>query len=441
MDTANDVIIPIPPSANPRVVIIGGGFAGLKLAKKLVRQKFQVVLIDKHNYHTFQPLLYQVATAGLEPDSIAGPLRMSMAGNKDFYFRMAKVENILPEQNLIQTAIGKLSYDYLVIASGSTTNFFGNESIANNAFPLKAIPDALNLRSHILQNFEQAVITDDTEDLERRMNFVIVGGGPTGVEVAGALGELKRHVLPKDYPELDFKQMKIYLVEGNKRLLPGMSPESGENAKTSLKKFSVRVILEKFVDSFDGHKVALNDGRQIETNTVVWAAGVKGCLLDGISESSVVGGRLKVNHFNQVAGYDKIFAIGDIAIMETPDYPNGHPMVAPAAIQQGTHLAMNLRNLQIGKELKPFVYTDKGSMATIGRNRAVVDFPGKLRLKGLIAWFVWMFIHLIQIIGFRSKLVVFSNWVWNYLTYDRGTRLIIRPFVPRWEKDKKSQNV
>ncbi|TRX53649.1 NAD(P)/FAD-dependent oxidoreductase [Fulvivirga sp. M361] len=424
-------MIPIPESKHPRIIIIGGGFAGVKLVKKLKNLPVQIVLFDRNNYHTFQPLLYQVATAGLEPDSIADPLRKQLEPVKNFFFRMAEVYSVDGASNMIHTEIGVLDYDYLVIATGSRTNFFGNESIMQHAFALKQIPQALDLRSHILQNFEAATITEDPLEKKSRMNIVIVGGGPTGVEVAGALGELKRSILPKDYPELDFSKMSIILLEGSSSLLGGMSDFASEKALKYLKKFHVDVYLDTLVKSYDGHSALLSNGEEINTHTVVWAAGVKGNYPDGLKESSLERDRIVVDHYNRVAEYDNIFAIGDIAMMKSEGYENGHPMLAPVAIQQGNHMAMNLKRLLKGEELKPFKYFDKGSMATVGRNKAVVDLPGKSSLGGFPAWVIWMFVHLISIIGFRNKLIVFLNWVWNYFTYDKGTRLIIRKFIPK----------
>lgn len=424
-------MVPVPKSDKPRVIIIGGGFAGIKLAKNLRNLPLQVVLFDRNNYHTFQPLLYQVATAGLEPDSIADPLRKQLESAKNFYFRMGEVYSIIPEDKIIKTEIGDLNYDYLVIATGSKTNYFGNRSIMDHAFPLKQIPQALDLRSHILQNFEAATITTDEEEIRSRMNIAIVGGGPTGVEVAGALGELKKSVLPNDYPELDFRDMKITLIEGTGRLLNGMSDSASERALRYLKKFDVEVVLNTLVESYDGLKATLNNKTVFDTHTLIWAAGVEGNHPFGLPAEAMVRGRIAVDEYNCVKGLENVYAIGDIAQMESEEYPNGHPMLAPVAIQQGANLAINIKRMLRDKALKPFEYKDKGSMATIGRNKAVVDLPGNVRLGGLIAWAIWMFVHLISIIGFRNKLIVFSNWVWNYFTYDKGTRLIIRRFVPK----------
>lgn len=427
--------IPVPASGNPRLIIVGGGFAGIKLIKRLSKAPLQKVLFDRNNYHTFQPLLYQVATAGLEPDSIADPLRKQLEPVDDFYFRMGEVYSIDSKKQRIQTEIGEISYDYLVIATGSKTNFFGNESIRINAFPLKQILHALDLRSHILQNFEAATITKDPDKLQSMMNVVIVGGGPTGVEVAGAFGELKKNILPADYPELDFDKMNIILLEGMSELLSDMSDYASRKALDYLKKFDVQVALNTLVVSYDGVVAKLNNGEEIKTNTLVWAAGVKGNFPEGFKEEATEKGRLRVDGFNKVVGYDNIFAIGDIALMKSQDNERGHPMLAPVAIQQGEQLADNIKRMLKGKPLKPFRYKDQGSMATIGRNKAVADL-GKLRFGGFIAWMIWMFVHLVSIIGFRNKLIVFSNWVWNYITYDKGTRLIIRKVEPKKQTER-----
>lgn len=418
-------------SDKPRVVIVGGGFGGIQLAKSLKNKDFQVVMLDRHNYHTFQPLLYQVATAGLEPDSIAGPLRQIFEKQKNFFFRMAKVTELSPSTKEVVTPAGKIRYDYLVIATGSTTNYFGNDAVEEKSFPLKKIPQALNLRSHILQNFEKLTLTQDPTETERLMNIVIVGGGPTGVELAGALGELKKHVLPHDYPELDFRKMKIFLVEGIGKLLGSMSERSSEKTLDFLKKFDVEVLLNKIVKKYDGERVLLSDGTELLSDTLIWAAGVKGETVPGLNADAYVGGsRIAVDEYNRVRGYPDIFAIGDIALCETKEYPKGHPMLAPVAMQQGKLLAKNLIKIHQNKPLKSFKYNNQGAMATIGRNKAVVELPF-ISFRGIFAWFVWMFVHLMSIVGFRNKLIVLSNWVWNYFTYDRGTRLIIRPYQPK----------
>ena len=428
MGNLSHLHLDIPKSDKRRIIVIGGGFAGIQFIKSLKNAPFQIVLVDRHNYHTFQPLLYQVATAGLEPDSIAGALRHLFEKHNDFYFRMARVTGIDPEKKVIKTLVGELEYDLLVIANGSKTNYFGDQKMYERTFPMKQIPQALDLRSHLLQNFEQTVMSPDKEEQDRLTNFVIVGGGPTGVEVAGALGELKKHVLPKDYPDIDFDIMKLHLVDAGPRLLSGMSEKSGERALEYLKDFDVDVRLNTRLEDYDGKDVKLTDESIIPARTVVWAAGVTGNVIDGLNQDSIERGRILVNEFNMVQGHKDIYALGDIALLKEEKYPNGYPMVAPVAIQQATLLAKNLRKQLKGQATLPFRYKDKGSMATIGRNKAVVDMP-KFHFGGLFAWMVWMFVHLMSIVGFRNRLVILSNWIWNYLTYDKGTRLIIRTFL------------
>jgi len=415
----------IPDSNRKRVVIIGGGFGGIILAKKLSSSPYQVVLLDKHNYHTFQPLLYQVATAGLEPDSIAYPLRKIFAGQKEFYFRMAEVSGVNSAENCVETNIGKLNYDYLVIATGSKTNYFGNNVIEAHSMPMKTVPEALNLRSLILQNFEKALLTDDLKERARLMNYVIVGGGPTGVELAGALAELKNHVLPNDYPDLDIRRMSIHLVEAGPNLLGAMSDTSRAKSEAYLEKMGVHTWTDTLVESYDGQFVKTNK-KDLQTSTLIWAAGVAGSGISGL-ESHYQRGRYQVDAYNRIGDLTNVFAIGDVAGMITDDYPKGHPMVAPVAIQQGELLAKNLKRIQQNKALQAFVYKDKGSMATIGRNRAVVDI-NKLHFGGTFGWLVWMFVHLMSLVGFRNKVVTLMNWLWSYVKYDKGVRLIIRPF-------------
>ena len=412
-----------------KIVIVGGGFGGIEIAKKLRKKNVDVVILDKHNYHTFQPLLYQVATGGLEADSIAFPIRKIFKGQKNLTFRVTQVEKVVPEENKLITSIGEISYDHLVIATGSTSNFFGQDEIQQNAMPMKSIPEALNLRSLILQNLEQSLITTDATSKAELLNFVVVGGGPTGVETAGALAELKKHVLRNDYSEIDINNVNIYLIEGSPELLGPMSPQAQKKSQEFLEEMGVQVYTSARVKSYDGKTISLLDGRNISAATVIWSAGVKGVVLDGLNpECTVRGNRLKVDKINKVECYQNIYAIGDVAAMITDETPNGHPGVAPAAIQQGTLLAKNLINIIDGKPTEDFKYFDKGSMATVGRNRAVVDI-GKIRFQGIFAWFTWMFVHLMTLVGFRNKIVVFVNWVWSYFSYDRGTRLIIRPFL------------
>ena len=419
----------IPQSSFPRVVIIGGGFAGINFARKIANKNVQVVLIDKRNYHTFQPLLYQVSSAGLEPDSIAYPLRKILKNHKNTFFRLAEVESINSEKNEITTSIGHISYDYLVIATGTKTNYFGNKSIETHGMPMKKVPQALNIRSLILQNFEQAAITHDKEVRKALLNFVIVGGGPTGVELAGAIAELKNHILPRDYRDLIPADMQIYLLEGSSRVLPTMSEHASKKASQFLSKLGVLVHCNTFVKNYDGKKVLTNSNLELQSETLIWAAGVTGNPVMGLQADVLIdrANRYKVNEYNQIEGYNNIFALGDISLMQTDAYPNGHPQVAQPAIQQGELLGKNLIKLIEGKPLKKFKYKDKGSMATVGRNKAVVDLK-HFRFAGFFAWFVWMFVHLMALVGFRNRMIVFFNWGYNYINFDKAARLIIRPF-------------
>ncbi|MFC6998326.1 NAD(P)/FAD-dependent oxidoreductase [Rufibacter roseus] len=420
----------IPDTTKPRVVIIGGGFGGANLVKNLPGKEFQIVMFDRNNYHGFWPLLYQVATAGLEPDAIAEPLRkMFDEDYEDFHFRQVKVTGINPAEKTVTTLVGDLRYDFLVIATGTKSNYFGNEQIKKYSFPLKQVPDALNLRSQLLQSFEQANMIKDPEVRQSLLNIVIVGGGPTGVELAGALAEMRRHVLPGDYPGMDFSKMNIYLVEGMDRVLPPMSPESSEKTRRYLEEVGIIVKLNTLVESYDGKVVTFKGGEQIYSQTLIWAAGVSGATVSGLPPEASERGRYLVNTFNQVNGFPDIFAIGDIALMRTEKWPKGHPGVAQPAIQQGKHLAKNLVNIVRRQPLKPFEYFDKGSLAIIGRNRAVADLPKNMHLSGFIAWMAWLFVHIYYLIGFRNKLVVLANWIYKFFTYENSTRLIIRPFV------------
>ncbi|MBC7571948.1 MAG: NAD(P)/FAD-dependent oxidoreductase [Spirosoma sp.] len=425
----NKLSLNVPDTRKPRVVIIGGGFAGMNLAKSLRHSDVQVVLFDKQNYNGFWPLLYQVATAGLEPDAIAEPFRKMFDGQKDFHYRMVRVDTVDPAASTVHTLIGELHYDYLVVATGSKSNFFGNENIEKFSLPLKTIPEALDIRSQLLQCFEQASITTDPDMRQSLLNFVIAGAGPTGVEMAGSLAEMREHVLPNDYPGLDFSQMNIYLVEGVGKVLPPFSDKGGEIAKRDLEKKGVIIKLNTLVDNYDGDTVTFKGGEQIKTQTLIWAAGVTGAIPDGIPKEMTERGRILVDSTSQIIGLPGVYAIGDIAFMKTDKYPKGHPGVAQPAIQQGDHLAKNIHRMLKNEPTKPFEYFDKGSLAIIGRGQAVADLPGDIHIGGFFAWMAWIFVHITYLVGFRSKLVVFSNWIYRLFTYQRGTRIIIRPFI------------
>lgn len=418
----------LPQNKKPRVVIVGGGFGGIALAKKLKHKPYQVVLLDKRNYHTFQPLLYQVSTSGLEPDSIAYPLRKIIKKAENVHYRMAEVAHINPKKKCVTTDIGEVVYDFLVLATGTKTNFFGNESIEDHAVWMKTVPQALNIRSLILENLERANREADPKLRKKYLTFAVAGAGPTGVELCGAIAELKNHVLGKDYPEMDLNQMSIHLFEGMDRVLPPMSPQASKKALHFLEELGVTIHLETFVESYDGDTVTLKGGEKLETEAFIWSAGVTGAQIDGLKDAlHEKTNRYVVNEYSRVQGHENIFAIGDIALMETDEYPKGHPQVAQPAIQQGKHLAKNLMRLHKGKSMEPFEYVDKGTMATVGRNRAVVDM-GKLHFGGFFAWFIWMFIHLWFLVGFRNRVVTFFNWTYNYINFDKAARLIIRPF-------------
>ncbi|HEX8378286.1 MAG TPA: NAD(P)/FAD-dependent oxidoreductase [Pedobacter sp.] len=419
----------IPDIGIPRIVIAGGGFAGIKLARSLAKADVQVILVDKNNYHTFQPLLYQVATSGLNGASIAYPFRKFFEKQNNFYFRLSEVESVDPEGKIITTSIGVIDYDYLVIATGAETNFFGNQLMQKNAIALKSISDAVMLRNTILCNLENALQAGDEEQLNLLMDFVIVGGGPTGVELAGALSELRKHVFPKDYKELNIKQMDINLIQSGDQLLKGMSAEASEKSFKFLESYGVKVWLNRRVKSYDGKTVLLDSGEELKAQTLIWTAGVVGSPIKGLKEGCVLkGNRIEVNEFNQVKGYDNVFAIGDVASMITEEYPEGHPMVAQPAIQQGELLSKNLIRQIKGEPKTAFSYKDQGSMATIGRNHAVADlkiFKKEFKTQGFLAWLIWMFIHLISIISFKNRLIVLLNWTSGYFSYDKGVRLIL----------------
>ncbi|HXC06855.1 MAG TPA: NAD(P)/FAD-dependent oxidoreductase [Bacteroidia bacterium] len=417
----------IPDTSYKRIVIIGAGFGGLKLCRELADTDYQLVLIDKCNYHQFQPLFYQVATAGLEPSAISFPLRKAFQGKKNIHIRLGEVTAVNTKEHYITTSIGDIKYDFLVLAIGTDTNFFGNQRIMAQAMPMKSVSEALSIRNRILENYEQALCTTDKDEQQALMNIVVVGGGPTGVEVSGTLAEMKKHILPKDYPELNFDFMQVSLVEASPKLLSAMSAEASEKAKNYLEKLNVNVLVNKGVKDYDGNVVTLSDGSVLKSKTLIWAAGVIGNKLEGIAPDVLLpNNRIKVDPYNKVQGSDSIFAIGDIACMTNELYPKGHPQMAQPAIQQASLLAKNFKRMFYNQPLLPFHYKDKGSLATIGRNKAVADLPF-IKFQGFIAWLVWMFVHLMSIVGIKNRLLIFINWAWNYVTYDQSLRLIIRP--------------
>lgn len=410
-----------------RVVIIGAGFAGLALARRLDERYFQVILIDRNNYHQFQPLLYQVATAGLEPSSISFPLRKIFHAKTNVFIRVAELQKVIPLKNEVETSIGKIPFDYLVLAYGAETNFFENENVRHYGYSMKSVSDALLIRNTLLQNYEQALVTDDEQNRKALLNIVIVGGGPTGVELAGAIAEMKNKLLPKDYPELNFSSMKIHLLEASTTILNGLTSTSAHKAKKYLCRMGVEVVTGVAVHDYDGLTVFLNSGKQLRSRCVIWAAGVRGIMIPGIPEKAIMyNKRLSVDNYNKVSELSNIYALGDIAFMRSVSWPKGHPQVAPVAIQQARLLAANLKKLELGKSLKPFSYADKGGMATVGRNLAVVEL-GKLKFKGFIAWAIWMIVHLLSVVGVKNRLFILINWIWQYITYDQSLRLIIRP--------------
>jgi NADH dehydrogenase len=414
-----------------KVVIIGGGFGGLKLARRLANKKdFYVTLIDRFNFHQFQPLFYQVATAGLDASHISFPLRKVLHKEKNIHFRMAEVKSIDLARNKVIADADTFVYDILVIATGADTNFFGNSELMANTFPMKSTIEALQIKYRLLKNIEDALYAKNERELQSLMTIVIVGGGPTGVEMSGAIADMRRFVFPKDYPELDFSKMKIYLLEGGSKTLGAMSAKSSIESLEYLKRLGVIVMTDTEVKNYDGEKVTIQNGSIIESSMVIWAAGIKGNVPEGIDPTLISrGNRIRTDRFNRINGLQNIYAIGDVAYMETDKYPHGHPQVASLAIAQASVLADNLLRIDQAQNLKEFEYHDKGSMATVGRNLAVVDIPKpKLHFKGFLAWLIWMGLHLFLLLGVKNRVAVFYNWIYNYITYDQNLRLIFRVF-------------
>lgn len=428
--------INIQRNQKKRVVIVGGGLGGLRLAEDLYGSGMQVVLIDKNNFHQFPPLIYQIASAGIDPSSISFPFRQIFRKRKDFYFRMAEARMVDTEKKILQTSIGKIDYDYLVLAAGATTNFFGNKNIEEWAIPMKTVPEAMGLRNALLSNFERALTCATEEERQELLNVVIVGGGATGVEIAGALSEMKRYVIPYDYPDMDSSLMHIYLIEAGDRLLAGMSQDSSKKAYDFLKSMGVDIQFGKMVTDYRDHKVIMKDGTEIPTRTFLWVSGIRANAMPGISEDHLGRGfRFKVDQFNRIPGLNDVFAIGDQCLQTTdPAYPNGHPQVAQVAIQQAKNLAKNIKRINEGhaddNSLTPFKYNNLGSMATIGRNKAVVEI-GKFHSQGFFAWILWLVVHLRSILGVKNKMMVLLNWLWKYVSYNDSIRMITYATKPR----------
>jgi len=407
-----------------KIILIGGGFAGLHLAQQLNKSAFDVLLIDKQNHHQFQPLYYQVASARLEPSNISFPFRKIFQKSNNIQIRLAEVTKISSQENKIETNIGDFNYDYLVIATGCKTNFFGNEQISKHALSMKTTEEAIEIRNNILLRFEKYISAKDNEK-EALLNIVLVGAGPTGVELAGAFSEMKKHILPRDYPHIDFTKLKVILLEGSKNTLNSMSEESKKASRKYLEEMGVVIRTETFVTNYDGQTATLNTGETILTNNLIWAAGVTGNIIEGINTENIIRNRYKVDRFNKIKDTQNIYAIGDIAYMETPLYPNGHPQLANVAINQGKNLAANFLNQLKNKSQNEYEYKDLGSMATIGKYRAVVDLPF-IKFQGFFAWYIWMFLHLMLILSVRNKLSIFFNWAWSYVMKDSSLRLILK---------------
>ncbi|MBD1431677.1 NAD(P)/FAD-dependent oxidoreductase [Sphingobacterium sp. DN00404] len=420
----------------PRVIIIGGGFGGVEVARSLKDKEVEVLLIDRNNFHTFQPLMYQVATGTLAADAISFPIRKMFKSQQNFRFRMADVTEIDHVQKIVKTSVGDYDYDYLVIATGATSNFFGNKQVEKYALPMKSIHEALHIRSYVLQNLEEAVLRKNYHDRERFLNFVVVGGGPTGVELSGAIAEIQLHMLKKDYPELSKNEMKVYLVEGTGKILAALSEKSSQDAERYLRDLGVNILLNTQVTGYDGDTITFSNGESIPTKTVIWGAGVMGQFPAGIHPEIIQrGNRIQTDGQCRVGGMENVYAIGDVAAMITEDTPRGLPGVAPAAQQQGAYVAKHILKNMNNQEATDFKYFDKGAMATIGRNKAVVDM-GRFHMKGFLAWLTWMFVHLVSIFGFRNKLVTFVNWTIKFFTKNSGIRLIINKYKrPDIEKE------
>lgn len=412
--------------AKKRVVILGAGFAGLQLARRIRDVDYEITVIDQYNFHQFQPLFYQVATARLEPSSISFPLRKVFQREKNVHVRISKVESVDLAGRSVYTADGAIPYDYLVIATGCTSNFFGNKNIEKYAYPMKSTTEAIALRNRILLNFEDALAASP-EELARIMNIVIVGGGPTGVELAGALAEMKSKILPRDYPDMDFSNLGIYLLEGQNMTLAAMSDMAQKASRQYLEGMGVQIWTDTIVADYDGKTVQTKDGRTIQSSTLIWAAGVMGNVPAGVPKELLVrGNRIKVDQYNRVEGMDNVFAVGDIAYMENKDWPKGHPQLANVANNQAKNLAKNFLRMIRGKDLQPFIYKNPGTMATIGKRKAVVDLPA-FSFKGFFAWMFWMFLHLMLILSVKNKLIIFINWAISYVTNDTTLRLILLP--------------
>ena len=427
--------INIQRNQKKRVVIVGGGLGGLRLAEDLYGKGMQVVLIDKNNFHQFPPLIYQIASAGIDPSSISFPFRQIFRKRKDLYFRMAEARMVDTDKKILQTSIGKIDYDYLVLAAGATTNFFGNKNIEDWAIPMKTVPEAMGLRNALLSNLERALTCATEEERQELLNVVIVGGGATGVEIAGALSEMKHYVIPYDYPDMDSSLMHIYLIEAGDRLLAGMSKDSSKKAYDFLKSMGVDIQFGKMVTDYRDHKVIMKDGSEIPTRTFLWVSGIRANAMPGIDDSHLGRGfRFKVDQYNRIPSLQDVFAIGDQCLQTTDkDYPNGHPQVAQVAIQQAKNLAKNLKKINEGEDdnsLTPFKYNNLGSMATIGRNKAVVEI-GKFHSQGFFAWILWLIVHLRSILGVKNKMMVLLNWLWKYVSYNDSIRMITYATKPR----------